>query len=295
MKANLTPKTTMAGPKRSLALAVLLALLAFGQNEAAAQYRQVNLTGYLSGMGRFTDPNLNGWGMASAPDGSFCIANTAPGVATFYRTSGKPLPWIITIPAAPSQPFGPIGTPTGIAYNSTADFVISKNGKSAPALFLFDTLDGLICGWNPEVDPNHAIIVVDNSTEAVPASYTGLALGLNSHGRNVLYAADGGAGPDPSLSNNRFDMFDGSFNSLGSFTDPDIAVSYPEDTAFQVESENGKLYVTFAGFVAPFGGVVDIFDTDGNLLTPGHFAANGPGAGPLVNPWGITRAPSSFG
>jgi len=67
--------------------------------------------------------------MASAPDGSFCIANTATGVATFYRTSGKPLPLTITIPAAPGEPLGPIGTPTGIAYNFTSEFVISKNGK----------------------------------------------------------------------------------------------------------------------------------------------------------------------
>jgi uncharacterized protein (TIGR03118 family) len=51
----------------------------------------------------------------------------------------------------------------------------------------------------------------------------------------------------------------------------------------------------FGGFSPPFGGVVDIFDRDGNLLTPNHFAANQPGAGPLVNPWGITRAPARFG
>ena len=31
------------------------------------------------------------------------------------------------------------------------------------------------------------------------------------------------------------------------------------------------------------------------LLTPNHFAANAPGAGPLVNPWGIVRAPAHFG
>jgi hypothetical protein len=41
--------------------------------------------------------------------------------------------------------------------------------------------------------------------------------------------------------------------------------------------------------------VVDVFDTDGHLLTPHHFAANAPGAGPLENPWGIVQAPSHFG
>jgi uncharacterized protein (TIGR03118 family) len=54
-------------------------------------------------------------------------------------------------------------------------------------------------------------------------------------------------------------------------------------------------FTTFGGFAPPFGGVVDIFDYNGNLLTPNHFAANLPGAGPLTNPWAITRAPANFG
>src|SRR5262249_46045774 len=39
-------------------------------------YQQMNLVGYQPGQGHFTDPNLNGWGMTSMPDGSFCVANT---------------------------------------------------------------------------------------------------------------------------------------------------------------------------------------------------------------------------
>src|SRR5439155_24643162 len=187
--------------KYSLLLAVVGAAgwLALGTSPASAQYLQLNLVGYQKGMGRHTDPRLNGWGMAFAPDGPFCVANTATGVATFYDRSGKPLPIVITVPAAPSQPFGPVGSPTGVAYNPTSDFVISKNGKSGPAVFVFDTLDGTLSGWNPDVDPDNAIMMVD------------------------------------------------------------------------------------------------IFDTDGNLLTPNHFAANAPEAGPLVNPWAISKAPSNFG
>jgi uncharacterized protein (TIGR03118 family) len=74
-----------------------------------------------------------------------------------------------------------------------------------------------------------------------------------------------------------------------------VATDYPGNTAFGIENEDGKLFVTFGGFSPPFGGVVDIFDYAGNLLTPNHFAANQPGAGPLSNPWPITRAPSKFG
>jgi uncharacterized protein (TIGR03118 family) len=177
--------------------------------------------------------------------------------------------------------------------------VISAHGRSAPATFLFDTLDGLICGWNPDVDDRHAIILVDNSAEApYPASYNGLALSQNSRGENVLYATDSGLAP--TTSNNRVDMFDGRLGSLGSFTDPSVATEYPGNVAFQVEEVGDRLFVTFGGFTAPFGGVVDVFDTDGNLLTPHHFAANAGaanagGAGRLENPWGIVQAPADFG
>jgi uncharacterized protein (TIGR03118 family) len=188
--------------------------------------------------------------------------------------------------AQASHPFGPSGTPTGLVFNSTSDFVISKDGRSGPAIFIFDSLDGTISGWNPAVDPDNAITIVDNWSGG--AVYSGLALGQNSQGQNVLYAAS------PTL--NRIDVYDGNFNSLGSFTDANVAAQYPAHSVFGVDNEDGKLYVTFGAFFGPpFGGVVDVFDMDGNLLTPNHFAANAPGAGPLVNPWAIVHAPSHFG
>jgi uncharacterized protein (TIGR03118 family) len=252
-------------------------------------YQQINLVGYQSGMAPNTDPNLNGWGMDYAPNGPFCVADTNPGVATFYDRSGAVLPQVVTIPAAPSHPLGLVGRPTGVVYNPTSDFVISENGVSAPAEFLFDARDGTISGWNPAVDPNHALIVVDNSTEAPSrADYTGLVIAQNSQGQNVLYAAD--------FHNNKIDMFDGSFHSLGSFSDSVVPAQYPVHTAWQVEAINGQLWVTYGSHKpGPYGGVVDIFDTDGHLLTPNHFTANAPGAGPLENPWGIVQAPANFG
>jgi uncharacterized protein (TIGR03118 family) len=260
----------------------------------SAAYQQLNLVGYQPGMARYADPNLNGWGLDHAANGPFCVADTSTGVATFYDSQGNTVAPAVTIPAAAIDPMGAPGSPTGVVYNPTSDFVISENGRSAPARFLFDTLDGLICGWNPSVDPNHAIVMVDNSTEApFAASYTGLAIAKNSQGHNVLYAADSGSGP--TTSNNRIDMFDCSFHSLGSFTDPQVASQYPGNTVFQVENLNNRLFVTFAGFTAPFGGEVDVFDTDGHLLTPNHFAANAAGVGPLDNPWGIVQAPADFG
>jgi uncharacterized protein (TIGR03118 family) len=190
-------------------LAGVAAAAALGQTEILAQYLQDNLTGFQVGMGRYTDPNLNGWGMVQMPEGPFCVADPATGVASFYNRSGKPLPTVISVPSASGAGSG---LPSGLVYNPTRDFVIRKNHKSAPASLIFSTLDGAIAGWNPAVDPDNAIIVVNNPG----ASYPGLALGRNSHGKNILYAANWGATP-------QFEMYDGSFKPAGTFTDPTVA------------------------------------------------------------------------
>ena len=251
-----------------------------------SSYQQTNLVGYQPGLAHFTHPNLNGWGMASLPDGSFVVANTfTTGLATFYDSSGHVLPRTITVPASAAQPFGPVGHPTGVVYNPTSDFVISANGKSAPARLIFDSFDGTISGWNPAVDPTHAIVMVDNG--AAGDIYTGLDMARNSHGQEVLYATD--------FTQNRVEMFDGDFEPIGSFTDPTVTSIEPSFRAWSVQALDGKLYVTFASLANTHGGVVDVFDTDGDLLTPHHFVANAFDAGPLENPWGVIQAPANFG
>jgi uncharacterized protein (TIGR03118 family) len=256
-------------------------------------YQQINLVGEVPGVAPQTDPNLDGWGMAAIPNG-YVVADTAFGVATFYDAQGKVLPGVVTIPPAPSQPLELHGVPRGLEYNPTSEFVISEDGRSAPALVLFGTKDGTISGWNPAVDPDHAIIMVDNSAELSSAvnhaMYSSLHIAQNSKGQNVLYAADRG--------HNKVDMFDGQFRYLGSFTDHSVSIqSAGHPGAWQVEdAPNGNLFVLFTLETGPFGqygGIVDVFDTDGNLLS--RFAANGLGAGPLEAPWGITQAPADWG
>jgi uncharacterized protein (TIGR03118 family) len=239
--------------------------------------------------------------MAAIPNGyvvadSNVVGPTSFGIATFYDAHGNVLPGVVTIPPAPSQPLGPNGHPRGLEYNPTSDFVISEDGRSAPALVLFGTRDGTISGWNPAVDPDHAILVVDNSGELSTAynhaMYSGLHIAQNSKGQNILYAADRG--------HNKVDMFDGQFHFLGSFWNHNVSINSPgHPGTWQVEdAPNGNLFVLFAqddGPGGPYGGIVDEFNTDGILLTTNHFAANLPGKGPLESPWGITQAPADFG
>jgi hypothetical protein len=87
-------------------ICVAVAFLGLG-TLATAEYVETKLTGYTAGQNtRYTDPNLNGWGMVRLPYGIYGIADTCPGVVTFYDSSGRPLPVVITVPPAPSQPFG---------------------------------------------------------------------------------------------------------------------------------------------------------------------------------------------
>jgi uncharacterized protein (TIGR03118 family) len=266
-----------------------------GPGLAIAQYTQTNLVADVKGHAIHTDPVLvNAWGLAFFPHGPFLIANTGSGLSTAYGPNGKLLSTAVTIPVAPGQPLGPIGSPTGVVANTTQDFVISKGGKSGPARFIFDTLDGLICGWNPDVDPDNAITIIDYSAAKpgaiFPASYAGLAIGRNHKGQNVIYATDGGR--DPGTINNQIDMFDGTFNYLGSFTEP-TPNNIPSDMGpFGIQNIDNKLYVSFAGFADNQGGFVDVFDMDGNFLR--RFGGN-LSEGPLQAPWGFAMAPSHFG
>jgi uncharacterized protein (TIGR03118 family) len=283
-------KIPVAASAPAACLAAGLFLLSTGT--ASAQYVQSNLVANRSGLGAaHVDPHLvDPWGVVNLPGGAFAIANAHSGLITFYSAAGSKLPLEITVPAAPGAPAGTPGSPTGLVLNLSRDFVIRKSGRSAPALLLVDTLDGMICGWNPLVDPAHAVIAVDNSAESpFAASYTALSLARDAHGASVLLAADSGSGPD--TSNNRVDRFGPSFESAGHFTGAGIPAGM---TVFGVQTIGSAVYVTYAGFGVGEGGAVDIFDTAGNLRTPAHFAANAPG-GPLEEPWPVVQATPEFG
>lgn len=174
----------------------------------------------------------------------------------------------VIVPSASGA--GP-GSPTGIVFNGSSDFQV----QGWPAIFLFASLDGTISGWAPQSNPNEAIIAVNNSSSN--AMYTGLAVTSKASG-NFIYAAD--------LNNNKVDMFDGSFNLVGSFTDPNLPAGY---APFNVQDIGGLLYVAFAQADEAPGGYVDIFQEDGTFV---RTLAQGK---PLNQPWGFAVAPKNFG
>src|ERR1700745_3680725 len=190
---------------------------------AERSYVQTNLVSDIPGLAAHTDPNLkNPWGTSVGPGSPIWVSDNHAGVTTLYDGAGNPQPRVVAIPAPTSAGAGAIGAPTGQAFNTfdpaSTDFVISKDGVSGPAFFLFATEDGTIAGWNPSVDNTHAVIAVDHSTATDPAgdvgaNYKGLALVSTPSGK-FIYAT--------SFRFGRVDVFDNHFNLVNSFSDPTI-------------------------------------------------------------------------
>jgi len=267
------------------ALALFLSVPTVQAQQPGVFYQQHNLVSDGALSADHFDPNLvNAWGLAFNPFGPAWVADNGTGVATVYDGSGNALPLVVQIPT-PSSSSG--GAVTGAVYNGSPSFVVTENAVSAPSRFLFDTEDGVIAGWAPNVDGTHAIKVIDNSGSG--AIYKGIAISAGGTGAR-LYATD--------FHNAKVDVFDGSFHPVAlagsAFQDSHIPAGF---APFGIAAIGGDLYVTYAKQDAareddvkgPGLGYVDVYDPSGKLLR--RFAARGP----LNAPWGIAPAPAGFG
>jgi uncharacterized protein (TIGR03118 family) len=121
-----------------------------------------------------TDASLvNGWGLSAGPTTPWWAANNGTSTSTLYTGVGSKA--ALTVAVA--------GGPTGTVFNGkSTDFVVSQNGKSGVARFLFATEGGTIMGWSPAVNPATAVTGADRSGSG--AIYKGLAVA-----NDRLYAA----------------------------------------------------------------------------------------------------------
>jgi uncharacterized protein (TIGR03118 family) len=253
--------------------------------DAGIGYVQTNLVSDIKGLARTFDPNLqNPWGVSQNTEGQFRVADNATGLSTQYSAAGQIIGTPVTIPT----PTGvtPPSAPNGNVFNTTNDFVISHDGKSAPATVIFSSENGTIVGFNPAVDPNEGILEADLSQSG--AVFKTLTAG-SVNGANYIYASD--------FHNGTVDVFNGQFQLVhlsGSFTDPNIPAGF---APFGLKNVNGTLFVTYAkqdaarhDDVAGVGnGFIDEFTLSGNFIE--RFASQG-----LLNsPHGIAVAPDNFG
>jgi uncharacterized protein (TIGR03118 family) len=233
-------------------------------------YVQQNLVSDLPGVAGHTDPNLvNPWGMAFSSTTPIWVSDNGSGLSTLYTGSGVPQSLVVSIP----NPFGGQSAPTGVVFNSGADFKADR--------FIFATEGGTIAGWQSGTSAVTEAITPD-------AVYKGLALGTTG-GALELFAANFAAGT--------VDVFNNAYTQIpvvGGFTDPNLPAGY---APFNIVNLGNLLYVTYAqqdsakhDDVPGAGhGFVDVFSTNGALV--GRLISRGA----LDSPWGIALAPASFG
>jgi uncharacterized protein (TIGR03118 family) len=225
-----------------------------------------------------TDANLvNAWGLSAGPTTPWWSANNGTNTSTLYSGAGSKVALTVAVP----------GGPTGTVYNgNAADFVVSQNGKSGSARFLFSTEGGTILGWSPTVNGATALTGVDRS--GAGAIYKGLATTSDR-----LYASD--------FHNARVDVFDASFGLVtlpGAFQDPKVAKGF---APFGIQVLGGNVFVTYAkqdaarkdNVATPGQGFVDEFTPDGKLVA--RVVNSGKKNAPLNAPWGLATAPADFG
>jgi uncharacterized protein (TIGR03118 family) len=225
-----------------------------------------------------TDASLvNAWGLSAGPTTPWWTANNGSNTSTLYSGTGAKS--ALTVAVA--------GGPTGTVFNGNAgDFVVSQNGKSGSARFLFATEAGTILGWSSAVNGTTALVGVDRSSAG--AIYKGLATVSDR-----LYATD--------FHNGRVDVFDASFNPVttsGGFRDPQVPAGF---APFGIQALGGNVFVTYAkqdaaakDDVAVAGqAYVDEFTPDGQLVA--RVVNSGKKNAPLDAPWGLALAPADFG
>src|SRR5438094_1582421 len=219
----------MHGQRGLLALAFVLgvAIVAVSPLRAAkpTQFTVTPLVSDQPGVAPVTDPNLvNAWGLTSSPTSPWWVSDNGTDKSTLYRGSdGMPFPLgnplVVNVHNAP----------TGTVFNPTTGFVLPTGGK---ALFLFDTEEGKVLGWNGAQGTN-AVVVADLGDDSI---YKGLAIADTAAGPR-LYAAD--------FHNAKVDVFDGSFGLVlnSGFVDPALPSGY---APFGIQTIDDRVFVSYA-------------------------------------------------
>ena len=270
--------------KAFIAAAAILWVAAAAGLAHAQSYKSAFLVADQTGVAPNTDPNLiNPWGISFSPTGDFWVSDNNSGKSTLYDSNGVVQSLVVTIPSATGTG---TGTPTGTVFNNTTGFTITQGTKSGPAVFLFDSEDGVITGWNPSVNATAAVIAVNNSSAS--AVYKAMEL-ANNGTANYLYVAN--------FFSAKVEVYDQTFKLVtlsGTFTDPGLPAGF---APHNIRNINGQLYVAYAkqnatktdAVLGKGLGLVNVFDLNGNFIK--RFASKGV----LNAPWGLAIAPATFG
>src|SRR6476646_2912390 len=132
-------KTT--NPYTKIALLFLAVGLFTAVSARADTYSWTNFQSDIPGVAQHVDPNLvNPWGMSvSAPNGTIWVSDNGTGVSTLYHQDGTARSLVVTIPTA-ARNRGACKNKRQVR-NNTSFFLLTKNGNTAPAFFIFVSED----------------------------------------------------------------------------------------------------------------------------------------------------------
>jgi hypothetical protein len=152
----------------SIALAIALLAAAVGTGTVRAASDAYSVTPLVSDGGSTassTDASLvNGWGLSAGPTTPWWASDNGTNLSTLYSGTGAKVALTVSVP----------GSPTGTVFNGSAtDFVVSQNGSSGAARFLFSTESGTILGWTPSVNGRAGTGCSDRSQRNDPAGPPG--------------------------------------------------------------------------------------------------------------------------
>lgn len=228
------------------------------------------------------DPDLiNAWGIAII-DCTLWVCDNGTGSLSNYNLLGNKLSRSVIVLDERNEK----ASPTGIIENRTGRFLITKNGITRPSLFLIVTENGTINGYNPQLDVDNTILILNR--RVLGSIYTGLTIA-----HHFLYVANFMTG--------KIDVFDHNFNEVIGFPfiDHHLCDPLPVDfVPFNIVNIDNLLYVLYARQTPPFSeheelnvgnGFISIFRTNGMFVrrfVSGNF---------LNYPWGLVKAPAEFG
>jgi uncharacterized protein (TIGR03118 family) len=280
----------LAAAASGLALAVPAAAFASSAHHQAPRHdlklNQVNLASDVPGMAPLTDPDLkNPWGISRSPTSPLWVSNQGTDSSTLYSLPPGSSSVTKSTAVRVTMPGSALG-PSGQVANPGTGFVLRKGSVSAPAAFIFATLDGHIEAWSPTVDS-----LIGNAEDKVTvpgAGYTGLAIASTRDGGRLFAAT---------FAQGRIDVFDSAFKQVRTgprqFVDPRLPKGY---LPFNTQALHGDIFVTYdkadpathRQAVGEGLGVVDEYSAGGHLISR---IASG---GALDAPWGLAIAPRSW-
>jgi uncharacterized protein (TIGR03118 family) len=217
-----------------------------------AVVRQVNLSSNISGVAKYTDPNLViPWGLSHNKGGPWFLALNGTSLGEIYQGNGQRKNLVVDIPRYnPEIP----NTPTDVVTFGESTIIV--------------THAGVILLYNPNINPTSATILINRSS--VDANYTGITFF-----EGYFYVANFHSG--------YIEMYDSGFNFISQFNDPSVPAGY---VPWNVKAFDCRIFVTFVPSSLTPGvgnGLIDVF------LPNGVFEKRFNSSGPLNLPWGLAK------